>query len=158
MYKRQILKKAGIEGCDILVAVTNDDNVNLMVSQVGKEIFGVPKVLTRIYDPRRRDVFSQFGLHTICPTSITTNTILWEIEEDAEDGIQVTIGDNTLGLITWAIPSQFVGQTVSKLPLKKGYAILGLVDAKGTVTYLGGKTNDAMVFPGDRLLCGRVLD
>lgn len=43
-----VLKEAGIEGCDILVAVTNDDNINLMVGQMAKEIFGVPKVLARL--------------------------------------------------------------------------------------------------------------
>lgn len=71
-----VLKEAGIEGCDILVAVTNDDNINLMVGQMAKEIFGVPKVLARLYDPRRRDVYSQMGLHVVCPTSTTTDNIL----------------------------------------------------------------------------------
>jgi trk system potassium uptake protein TrkA len=53
---------AGIENADALVAVTEDDNMNIMVCQVAKEIFKVPKVIARIYNPAREHVFHQFGL------------------------------------------------------------------------------------------------
>lgn len=154
----EVLRQAGIEGCDILVAVTNDDNVNLMVAQVAKEIFGVPKVLTRIYDPRRRDVFSQFGLHTICPTSITTDTILSIIEEDIQEGVQMTIGDNTLGITSWRIPPEYVGKTVGEIPpQREGYAALGMLDSLGRVSHLGIGIGNVVIKEGDQLLCGRVL-
>jgi trk system potassium uptake protein TrkA len=69
------LKQAGIETADALVAVTPDDNVNIMACQVAKEIFKVPRVIARIYNPEREHVFHQFGLETICPTSITVDII-----------------------------------------------------------------------------------
>ena len=154
----EILRQAGIEGCDILVAVTNDDNLNLMVGQVAREIFQVPKVLTRIYDPRRQEVFSQFGLHTVCPTSITTDSILSIIEEDIQEGVQVAVGDSTLGLTIWAIPGEYVGKTVDQLPpQKEGYAALGMMDRAGEITHLGLGIGKVAIREGDRLLCGRVL-
>ena len=154
----EVLRQAGIEGCDILVAVTNDDNLNLMVGQVAKEIFGVPKVLIRTYDPRRREVFSQFGLHTVCPTSITTDTLLSIIEEDIEEGVQVPVGDNTLGITSWRVPADYVGKTVDCLPpQKEGYAALGMMDSMGNITHLGIGIGKVVIKEGDRLLCGRVL-
>ncbi|MEG0570900.1 MAG: NAD-binding protein, partial [Oscillospiraceae bacterium] len=50
---QDVLKRAGIEDCDAVAAVSSDDNVNIMVSQLAHEIFKVPTVLARIYDPKR---------------------------------------------------------------------------------------------------------
>ena len=63
----EVLRRAGIEVCDAVAAVSSDDNQNIMVSQIAKEVFKVPRVLTRIYDPQRTQVFTSFGLHTVCP-------------------------------------------------------------------------------------------
>ena len=72
---QDVLKQAGIETADALAAVTPDDNVNIMVCQVAKEIFKVPRVIARIYDPAREHIFHEFGLETICPTDITVDVI-----------------------------------------------------------------------------------
>lgn len=70
-----ILRGAGIERTDALAAVTNDDNMNVMVSQIARELFNVPKVITRIYDPERETVFHQMGLNTVCPTTLVADRI-----------------------------------------------------------------------------------
>ena len=63
-----VLRRAGIEGADAFVAVTNGDNTNVMAAQVAREIFGVPRVICRIYDPLREEIYRGLGLETICPT------------------------------------------------------------------------------------------
>lgn len=63
-----VLIKAGIREADAFAAVTNGDNRNIMASQIAKEIFGVKKVVCRIYDPMRQDTYNELGLETICPT------------------------------------------------------------------------------------------
>lgn len=65
-----VLRSAGIESADAFAAVTNFDNTNIMACQVAKEIFGVKKVLARIYDPGREGLYHQLGLETICPTTL----------------------------------------------------------------------------------------
>ncbi len=65
-----LLKKAGIEQADAFVAVTQGDNRNIMAAQMVKHIFKVPKVLCRIYDPLRRDLFTLLGLEALSPTTI----------------------------------------------------------------------------------------
>jgi trk system potassium uptake protein len=63
-----VLRRAGIEQADGFASLTNGDNRNIMAAQIAREIFKVPMVITRIYDPIREDVYRELGLHTICPT------------------------------------------------------------------------------------------
>ncbi len=65
-----VLKKAGIEEADAFIAVTQGDNRNIMAAQIAKHIFNVPKVICRIYDPLRRDLYSMLGLDALSPTTI----------------------------------------------------------------------------------------
>ncbi len=64
------LKKAGIEGADIFVALTQGDNRNVMAAQIAKHIFNVPRVVCRIYDPLRQELYSTLGLEAFSPTTI----------------------------------------------------------------------------------------
>jgi trk system potassium uptake protein TrkA len=63
-----VLRQAGIEQAEAFVAVTNGDNTNVMAAQVARDIFNVPKVVCRIYDPLREEIYHMLGLATICPT------------------------------------------------------------------------------------------
>ena len=64
------LKKAGIEEADAFVAVTQGDNRNVMAAQIAKDVFNVPKVVCRIYDPLREELYQTLGLDTISPTNV----------------------------------------------------------------------------------------
>lgn len=72
-----VLRRAGIEEADAFVAATNWDNTNVMAAQVAREIFGVPRVICRMYDPLREEFYRSLGLETICPT-------LWSAERIEE--------------------------------------------------------------------------
>ena len=63
------LKRAGIVEADAFVAVTQGDNRNVMAAQIAKRIFNVPKVVCRIYDPGREELYRALGLDTFCPTT-----------------------------------------------------------------------------------------
>ena len=63
-----VLRRAGAEHADGFVAVTEGDNRNIMASQIAKNVFKVPHVVARIYDPERADAYEKLGMHTICPT------------------------------------------------------------------------------------------
>jgi trk system potassium uptake protein TrkA len=68
-----VLKSAGIESADGFAAVTNFDNTNIMACEIAKEIFGIDKVLARIYDPGRETFYHELGLETVCPTTLVSN-------------------------------------------------------------------------------------
>jgi trk system potassium uptake protein TrkA len=63
-----VLREAGIESADGFASLTNGDNRNIMAAQIAQQIFKVPRVITRIYDPIREDVYRELGLNTVCPT------------------------------------------------------------------------------------------
>ena len=67
---QEILKKAGIEEADAFFAVTEGDNRNVMAAQIAKHIFNVPKVICRIYDPLRQELYQSLGLEAISPTTV----------------------------------------------------------------------------------------
>tara|TARA_B100000315_G_scaffold251961_1_gene287746 strand:+ start:900 stop:1304 length:405 start_codon:yes stop_codon:yes gene_type:complete len=76
----ETLKRAGIEETDAFIAVTQGDNRNIMASQIAKHVFNVPKVLCRIYDPLRRDLFSSLGLEAISPTTVFAQILKEKLE------------------------------------------------------------------------------
>ncbi len=64
------LRRAGIEEADAFIAVTQGDNRNVMAAQIAKHVFNVPKVVCRIYDPLREELYNTLGLETISPTTV----------------------------------------------------------------------------------------
>jgi trk system potassium uptake protein TrkA len=70
-----VLKHAGIEQADVFLALTSQDNPNIMAAQIADLRFKVPRVITRIYDPAREDTFHDMGMETICPTTLVASRI-----------------------------------------------------------------------------------
>ncbi len=75
-----LLKKAGVENIDVFVAVTQGDNRNIMACQIAKHIFNVPRVLCRIYDPLRQELFTSLGVESLSPTTIFAQLLREKIE------------------------------------------------------------------------------
>ena len=76
----EVLKKAGIAETEIFIAVTQGDNRNIMAAEMAKNIFNVPRVICRIYDPLREEIFKTLGLETICPTTILADILKKRVE------------------------------------------------------------------------------
>ena len=70
-----VLRGAEIERADTVVSVTNDDNTNIMVAQIARNVYHIPNVICRLYDPEREIVYKEFGIDTICPTVLSTREI-----------------------------------------------------------------------------------
>ena len=77
---QEALKRAGIEGTDVFFALTQGDNRNIMASQIAKHIFKVPRVICRIYDPLRQEMYSTLGLEAISPTAIFAQMLKEKLE------------------------------------------------------------------------------
>jgi trk system potassium uptake protein TrkA len=77
---QEALKKAGIEEVDVFVALTQGDNRNVMSCQIAKHIFNVPRVMCRIYDPLREEMYSALGLETISPTKVFAQLLREKLE------------------------------------------------------------------------------
>jgi trk system potassium uptake protein TrkA len=87
-----VLKRAGIEICDVFVSVTPGDNRNIMAAQIAHEVYKVPKVITRINDPIRAETYRALGIVTFCGTTLFSglmrdfiNTDTWGLAKDYND-------------------------------------------------------------------------
>ena len=77
---QEALKRAGVAEADAFVAVTQGDNRNVMAAQIAKYIFNVPKVVCRIYDPLRQELYNTLGLETLGPTTIFAQMLREKLE------------------------------------------------------------------------------
>ena len=74
-YDEETLVKAGIEDCDVLAAVTESDNANLMVAEVAKRLYDVPHVIARLYNPDHENAYMQLGIDYVCGTSLVSEEV-----------------------------------------------------------------------------------
>jgi trk system potassium uptake protein TrkA len=70
-----LLRGAGIEDADAVVASTDGDNTNIVIGQVAQKRFGIQCVVARILDPARADFYAARGLRTVCPTKTAIDTL-----------------------------------------------------------------------------------
>ena len=150
----EVLKKAGIESCDAVCAVTPNDNVNIMVSELAKEIFGIEKVFIRIYDPKREEVFYELGMQTVCPTNLTVSSICNALNDNCKN-INMNIGSRTITFTTMDIPKTFIGMNVSEIEFETD-EILFSIERNNKMTLVG--LNDVILEKDDKLVFGKIVD
>jgi trk system potassium uptake protein TrkA len=78
-FDEDVLREAGVEECDVLVAATDIDNTNLMISEVARRLFEVPHVIARLYNPDRESAYLQLGLDYVCGTTLATEELYSKI-------------------------------------------------------------------------------
>jgi trk system potassium uptake protein TrkA len=79
---QDVLARIGVGEADAFVAVTQGDNRNVMAAQMAKHIFGVSKVVCRIYDPIREEIYHGLGLETISPTKVGARLLKEALERE----------------------------------------------------------------------------
>ena len=153
----QVLRRAGLESCDALAAVTPDDNTNIMVGQMAQRLYQVPRVVARIVDPSREDVFSQFSLPTVCPTNLSVEAISqalqWKEEGEPQ---QVQLGCSTISFSQVPVPKSWVGRLSSQVEQSENETLFALLHENGAVTLCGGQP--IKFREGDRLVFSRIVD
>ena len=69
------LEDAGINRAQVVTAVTGDDEDNLIICQLARDTFGVPRVIARVNNPRNEITFQKLGIDTVSSTTIITKLI-----------------------------------------------------------------------------------
>lgn len=87
---QEVLRKAGIEQADAFIALTAGDNRNAMASQMAKHIFGVARVVCRIYDPIREEMYHKLGLRTISPTKVGARLVKEALEAEEPEPVRAS--------------------------------------------------------------------
>lgn len=111
---RPLLEEAGIAHADGLAALTGSDDLNIVIALLARQRFHVPKVVARLYDPKKAESYRRLGIHTIAP-------ILWGITRVSESLLfpQInsiaSLGNGAIDLLEVEIPSSLVGRTLADL-------------------------------------------
>lgn len=152
---QDVLRKAGIESCDALAAVSTDDNVNIMVSQLAREIFHVKHVLARIYDPKREDVFSHFGLHTVCPTKLTVSAVRSALTEPHKPQ-NINLGSHTITFLTVDVPKNIIGANARELDLEPNQSLYAVIHNDLSLELY--KNQGIILRESDKLIISNIVD
>ena len=124
-----VLERAGVERADLVVAVTGDDEDNVIVCQVAKEKYGVAKSIARVNDPRNQQHFDLLGItQTICATSGIMGLIEHEVPEHGlvrllelrREGLEVVE-------VQVDVDSPSAGRTVAELELPEGSRLISVM-------------------------------
>ena len=120
-----ILIEAGIEKADALAAVSPDENMNIMVSQIAKELYKVPRVIPRIYDPERDIFFQSLGLDTMCLTSLAVSHVKKALEKTSGE-IWHTFGHKNIGLKFQPPDVKYIGRLIKDIN-SDDFIIFGII-------------------------------
>lgn len=71
-----LLRQAGIEDADAVVAATDGDNTNIVIGQVAQKRFDIGCVVVRVLDPARADFYAARGMRTVCPTKVAIDALM----------------------------------------------------------------------------------
>jgi trk system potassium uptake protein len=123
---REILRQAGIETADVLCATTQNDNINIMVAQIAREIYQIPKIIARIFNPVNSQVFEEFNLNTICQTELSVQAFLRKIAGETEEIVHRLYNTNILYTKAPA-DKGIIGEDITALSTDTGKLVFGLL-------------------------------
>ena len=125
-FDRDVLLRAGIERSDALAALTSGDNANIVTARIARTIFRVPKVVARVYDPRRAEVYARLGLQTVSTTAWGA-TRVQQLLVHAELNVIRSIGTGGLSIVEHEVPSHWVGRDVGHVSVPGAIAVTAIL-------------------------------
>jgi trk system potassium uptake protein TrkA len=128
-FDRDVLEDAGIKEADAFLAVSNGDNSNILSARVAREHYHVPKVIARIYDPMRADIYERLNIQTVSTTRWGVKQMVLMLSHPREE-IKETLAAGDLFRMRVEIPPHLVGKPVSSLEIS-GQILVAGVDRGG---------------------------
>lgn len=116
---RNVLLRAGIETADALAAVTASDNANVIVARIARDVFGVKRVATRVYNPRRLPIYERLHIETVASSSWGAHRLEELLVHPALQSL-VSSGDGEVQIYEMSIPPEWAGHRLSELVPAEG--------------------------------------
>jgi trk system potassium uptake protein TrkA len=154
VFDRTALETAKIHEADAFIAVTSGDNSNIVSARTAKERYAVPRVVARIYDPIRAEIFSRLGVTIVASARWTADRILTELapqQERVESVFGSGVGD--VMLVTAEVPHGVHGIPVARIS-RPGHWVPAALTRNGTTSVPSAgsllETGDVLHFSADR--------
>lgn len=113
-FDKNVLLEAGVESAEGFVAASSSDNANIVAARIARNIFKVPRVVARLYDPVRAEVYHRLGLTTISSTAWGAERIVEVVTHNDLDVLNV-FQDNGATLVRVEAPPRLSGHRVTHL-------------------------------------------
>jgi trk/ktr system potassium uptake protein len=124
-FDRDVLVKAGIEQADAFAAASSSDNANLIAARIAHNIFHVPRVVARLYDPERAESYRRLGMLTISSTTWGAERIR-ELLTSAEIDPVISFGSGEVSLVNLELPTHLVGRMVKDLSVSTEIVVVSI--------------------------------
>lgn len=145
-FDRDILEEAKITKADAIVACTKSDETNALIGRISKNIYKVPRVISRLYDPRKAEIYKTLGIQTICTTTWGIERVTEMLSYNQLDSI-LSIGDSNVELVRIEVPALLEGKTVNELTLLGEVHVVAIL--RNNATFL--PTMGARFLHGDEI-------
>jgi trk system potassium uptake protein TrkA len=122
---REALKRAGIHEAHALAAVTSSDSVNIVVARTAQQIYNVPHVVARVYNPRRAPVYDKLGLQTIASSSWAAQRIEEIILHPGMRHLH-GVGSGEVQVYELEVPPEWNGRSIREVLPAQGALALAL--------------------------------
>lgn len=124
-FDRDVLEQAGIDEADAFVAVTQSDNANIVGALTAKRRFRVPKVVARIYDPKRALIYRRLGVPTVSTTAWATHKMR-ELLLYPDFHPEHSFGSGEVEMTRIAVPPRLVGRPVESIEIAGGIRVVAI--------------------------------
>lgn len=148
-----VLRRAGIERADAFAAVTSDDNTNIMAAQIAQELFRVPRVVARVFDPEREYAYKEFGLSTVCPTDVGVAQIRSALVISRIDRL-FSLGGGEIEIVQLPVKDVIDGRKVRQLAIPDKFRPIAVVREHRAFIV----QDDTALVAGDTLIAAIRLD
>jgi len=147
-FDKQILEQSGIERADAIVACTKSDETNALIGRISRNTYRVPRVISRLYDPRKAEVYRSLGIQTISATEWGVRHAIELLSYDQLDVVSA-LGNGGVDIIRVETPELLIGKKIADITVPGEFHVvavsrqnqtflptLGTQLQKGDVVYL----------------------
>jgi trk system potassium uptake protein len=146
-FDRDVLEGAGIRDADAFIAVSSGDNSNIVSARVALEHYHVPKVIARIFDPRRAEIYERLNIPTVATTTWGVKQIQLMLLHTGKE-VREALGGGELLRVRIPVPGHLVGKPVSSLNVDGHVLVAGV--SRGGKGFI--PTTDSTMQEGDYLI------
>jgi trk system potassium uptake protein len=124
-YDRDVLIRAGIERADGFAAVTSSDEANVTVARLARQMFQVPKVVARVYEPGKAKIYRRLGLQTISPIELGSNRLADLLSSSPLETV-ISLGSGDVHVVNADIPALLIGHSVGDLAAPGEFQVMAI--------------------------------
>jgi trk/ktr system potassium uptake protein len=124
-FDRDVLEEAGIREADAFIAVSSGDNSNIVSARVALEHFHVPKVVARIFDPRRAEIYERLNIPTVATTTWGVKQIQLMLLHTTTE-VRESLGGGELLRVRVPVPAHLVGKPATSMNVEGRILLAGV--------------------------------